>query len=151
MASLTSNLTTASLSSAVVNETSGREAAQPHEENANSVNSHLAQSVVQTQDDSTKQSSFAVNEPGKSASHQDLFEKQAQNLQELSDLKGWSVNFHVDSELNQTVIKVVDADTHKVIRQIPSEEMLAISKRLQEFRDSESSGDLAGLLFNREI
>ncbi len=57
-------------------------------------------------------------------------------LQEtVKNLNGYAQNlkrnlqFSVDKDLNRTVIRVVDTDTKQVIRQIPSEEMLAIARR----------------------
>ncbi len=48
-------------------------------------------------------------------------------------------------------IKVVDADTKQVIRQIPSEEMLVLNKRLQELGQAKGSGiSLRGLLFDEQ-
>ena len=78
-------------------------------------------------------------------------EKQAQNLQSLSELKGWSVSFRVDNELDKTVITVVDVDTQKPIRQIPDEKLLALSKRIQELTNDNSNDGLAGLLLDSEI
>ncbi|MBI2802762.1 MAG: flagellar protein FlaG [Gammaproteobacteria bacterium] len=42
-----------------------------------------------------------------------------------------SLEFSVDRESGDTVVKVVDSNTKEVIRQIPSEEVLAIAHRLQ--------------------
>lgn len=79
-------------------------------------------------------------------------EKQAQDLQELSQLKGWAVSFQVDNDLNKTVIKVFDADTKKMIRQIPSEELLSLNKRIQVLRDSDDSRQgLSGLLLDSQV
>lgn len=79
-------------------------------------------------------------------------EKQAQKLQELSSLKGWKVDFSVDQDLHQTVVKVIDSDTKSVIRQIPSEEMLALEKRLKAINDGENGNNsLSGLLFDHQI
>lgn len=79
-------------------------------------------------------------------------EKQVQNLQEFSQVKGWSVNFSIDNESNKTIIKVVDADTQKTIRQIPSEDLLSISKRIQSLREGDDSNSvLSGLLLDRTI
>ena len=69
-------------------------------------------------------------------------EKQVQNLQEFSQVKGWSVNFSIDNESNKTIIKVVDADTQKTIRQIPSEDLLSISKRIQSLREGDDSNSV---------
>jgi flagellar protein FlaG len=41
-----------------------------------------------------------------------------------------NVEFTVDSESNQVIVRVVDATTHQVLRQVPSEETLAISRSL---------------------
>lgn len=83
-------------------------------------------------------------------------EKQAQELQErldsLSRVKGWTINFSLVPELDQPVIKVIDADTRQVIRQIPSEEILLMKKRLQAME--QGGGDsinLSGLLFNGQV
>lgn len=80
-------------------------------------------------------------------------EKGVQNLQEFSQLQGWTVNFSVEKELEQVVIKVMDADTKSMIRQIPSEELLAISKRIQDLREGDviGGGSRVGLLLDKEI
>jgi len=42
-----------------------------------------------------------------------------------------NLTFRVDEGSGRTVITVVDASTHEVIRQIPSEEVLALSRALE--------------------
>ena len=42
-----------------------------------------------------------------------------------------SLQFTVDQNSGDTVVKIVDAETHETIRQIPSEELLAIAERLR--------------------
>lgn len=42
------------------------------------------------------------------------------------------LQFEVDNELGQTVVKVVDKDTQKVIRQIPDEVALRLAEKLQQ-------------------
>lgn len=44
-----------------------------------------------------------------------------------------SLRFSVDDTSGHIVVKVVDKDTDEVIRQIPSEEMLAIMKHINDF------------------
>ncbi|HHQ4755109.1 TPA: flagellar protein FlaG, partial [Aeromonas veronii] len=80
-------------------------------------------------------------------------EKEVQNLQEFSKLQGWTVNFSVEKDLEQVVIKVMDANTKSMIRQIPSEELLAISKRLKDLREVDviGGGSRVGLLLDKEI
>ena len=43
-----------------------------------------------------------------------------------------TVRFLLDETTGQYYFKVVDADTQKVIRQVPSEEVLTMARRLQE-------------------
>lgn len=83
-------------------------------------------------------------------------EKQAQELQErldsLSRVKGWTINFSLVPELDQPVIKVIDADTKQVIRQIPSEEILLFNKRLKVMEQGrDDSINLSGLLFDGQV
>lgn len=153
------NLSSASISSVISGDTSGRKAAQPLTEAAESSSQRSQKtegqaavtdikSVPQDETEAASQTDLAKKEE---SARQNL-EKQAQNLQAVSDIKGWNVSFRVDEDLNKTIIKVVDADTQKTIRQIPSEELLSISKRIQELRDGESTGtDLAGLLYNSQV
>ncbi|MGE6169142.1 flagellar protein FlaG [Aeromonas media] len=79
-------------------------------------------------------------------------EKQVQNLQEFGQSQGWTVNFSVEKELDQVVIKVMDAETKSMIRQIPSEELIAINKRIQALRQGEAGANpRVGLLLDSEI
>lgn len=45
-----------------------------------------------------------------------------------------ALNFSVDQESRTTVVKVIDQSTKEVIRQIPSEEMLALAKALDTMK-----------------
>lgn len=79
-------------------------------------------------------------------------EKQVQNLHEFGLQQGWTVNFSMEQDLGQVVIKVIDSDTRSVIRQIPSEELLAIHKRIQALRQGDAGANpKLGLLLDSEI
>ncbi len=52
------------------------------------------------------------------------------------------LNFSVDKESGKTVVKVMDAQTREVIRQMPSEEALKLAQRIKEGHASE------GMLLN---
>lgn len=45
-----------------------------------------------------------------------------------------NLNFSIDKDTDQLVVKVIDTETKTVIRQIPSEEMLAIAKALDNLQ-----------------
>ena len=49
-----------------------------------------------------------------------------------------SIEFNIDTESGKTVVKVVDVETDKLIRQIPNEEALKIAKQLDTGVDNES-------------
>lgn len=44
------------------------------------------------------------------------------------------LEFTVDNASGQTVVKVIDRQTNEVIRQIPSDEMLAIAESIEQLR-----------------
>lgn len=43
-----------------------------------------------------------------------------------------ALNFSIDRESGETVVKVMDTEKNEVIRQIPSEEVLALARRLRD-------------------
>ncbi|MDO6564698.1 flagellar protein FlaG [Amphritea sp. 1_MG-2023] len=50
-----------------------------------------------------------------------------------------NLNFSVDSDTEETVVKVMDSETQEVIRQFPSEEALKLAKHID---------GMMGLIFN---
>lgn len=61
---------------------------------------------------------------------------------ELERLSNTSIRFRVDQDAGELLISVVDINTDKVVRQIPSEEMVKMSARMKE---------LQGILLNTEV
>ncbi|MBD9410225.1 flagellar protein FlaG [Stutzerimonas stutzeri] len=45
-----------------------------------------------------------------------------------------NLDFSVDDSSGQVVVKVIDGESGKLIRQIPSEELLRLSERLEDMR-----------------
>lgn len=45
-----------------------------------------------------------------------------------------SLDFHVDQDTDKLVVKVIDTSTKEVIKQIPSEDMLALAKALDKLK-----------------
>lgn len=60
------------------------------------------------------------------------------------------LSFNMDEDSGKTVIRVVDTESGELIRQIPSEEVLAIASHLREIQeDAVSQGEIGqGLLFS---
>ena len=52
-----------------------------------------------------------------------------------------NLHFSFDQDTGHTVVRMVDTETQEILRQIPSEEMLAISKSIDRMQ---------GLLINRQ-
>lgn len=52
------------------------------------------------------------------------------------------LQFRVDEDVNRVIVTVVESDSGKVIRQIPSEEVLAVAKSLEQAQQ--------GLLLNEQ-
>lgn len=63
--------------------------------------------------------------------------------QALQDLNGYvqtvqrNLQFDVDDTSGHTIIRVVDSETEEVIRQIPSEEVLALARHLKSMGEGE--------------
>lgn len=57
------------------------------------------------------------------------------------------INFSIDADTNKSVVTVTDQESGKVIRQIPNEEMLEISKNLEDAQRRNSDKVHKGLLF----
>lgn len=68
-------------------------------------------------------------------------EKQIEKLNEEYRNKNTSLSFSIDEETKSVIVKVVDTESDKVIRQIPPDEVLAIRRRIQS---------LLGAIFDKE-
>jgi flagellar protein FlaG len=53
-----------------------------------------------------------------------------------------SLEFTVDDELGETIIKVIDRETEEVVRQIPSKEVVELARHLKEIQDQLPGGIL---------
>ncbi|MBR9883893.1 MAG: flagellar protein FlaG [Oceanospirillales bacterium] len=73
----------------------------------------------------------------------------AAQLGEVMRLVSSNLNISVDDDLGETVVKVVNADNDEVIRQIPSEEILSLMKRLSDISE-QYSAEASGILLRDE-
>ena len=60
-----------------------------------------------------------------------------------------NLDFSFSPESNQPVVQVTDTETGELIRQIPSEEVLALSDRIRGLQSDVS--EAVGVLFSREV
>ncbi|OPX56823.1 Uncharacterized conserved protein, FlaG/YvyC family [Oceanospirillum multiglobuliferum] len=55
-----------------------------------------------------------------------------EKINKYAEIQQVNLRLSVDKELNRVVIRVVDKDTDEMIRQIPSEQAIALAKRIDE-------------------
>ncbi|WP_417581867.1 flagellar protein FlaG [Nitrincola sp.] len=82
-------------------------------------------------------------------------EREAQAVQEAADQIGEflnvinsDLNISVDRDVNRTVVKVINRSSDEVIRQIPSEEVLSLMRRMSEIANQTSTGNASGMLLS---
>lgn len=63
-------------------------------------------------------------------------------LQEFSNTMRRSLNFSIDEESGRSVVRVLDAETDKVVRQIPTEEAINIAQNIERIK---------GILFEDQV
>ncbi|QPR56815.1 flagellar protein FlaG [Aeromonas allosaccharophila] len=138
------SLSSANGSSALLKEKSGPQAAQ-------TLSDRLVEST-KIQSEQSEDKEVTVTSSRSSKESESELAIQVQKLQDFGASQGWTVSFSMEQDLNKVVIKVVDTDTKSVIRQIPSEELLAINKRIQALREGEfGASSKLGLLLDSEI
>jgi flagellar protein FlaG len=87
-----------------------------------------------------------ASEPEPEPSMSDIVSQMAQVVRR-------DLNFMLDEGSGKTVVKIIDSQSGELVRQIPSEEMLALARRLQEMtREQSASGEqLKGLLVTTKV
>ncbi len=59
--------------------------------------------------------------------------KDTQELQKMSELlTGTKLQFNVNKELNSVIVKIIDKDTNKIVKEIPSEEIQNLKLRIRK-------------------
>jgi Uncharacterized flagellar protein FlaG len=104
-----------------------------------SVNSSLRSTTAALQ--TAEQKNDTDNSAG-SAQDAEKVKEFAQQIQSISTMFDRKLQFKVNDELKQVVIKVIDSNTDTVIREIPSAEIQKLQIRIKE---------ALGLLFDESI
>jgi flagellar protein FlaG len=66
-------------------------------------------------------------------------ERAVEQMKDFAQVMSRQLQFDVDDESGRTVIRVLDKDSGDVIRQIPSEEVLALARQMKELMEEESA------------
>ena len=73
------------------------------------------------------------------------FERVVSELESFVQSTQRNLDFQIDDKTGRVIVSVVDSTNDSVIRQIPSEEMLVLSHRIQEYMD-EHQLEMKGML-----
>lgn len=79
------------------------------------------------------QEKTSTTEPAKPASQEQL-KSAVESVREFVQPFNNNLEFSISDETKGVVVKIVDSSTKEVIRQIPSEEMLAMAKALDNIK-----------------
>ena len=84
----------------------------------------------------------AKDQKKKETDQPQTIEPVSSQIQEDLGLADFKLNFSIDPATQTVVVKVIDAKTGKIVREIPLSELLALAKSMKE---------LEGLLFDENI
>lgn len=115
----------------------------PTERSSPPAKTDKADLVQQSQDAQVRaaEEQARAREAADAAKAQEIAEEVASGLNELVHELHRELRFSVDDDSGETIIKVIDRETDEVVRQIPSDEVVRLRKRLEEaagviFQDS---------------
>lgn len=90
---------------------------------------------AQLSDSGTVQIQQAAKQPDQVEASRQQIEEAVKAINDfIKPLLNNSLQFNIDDDTGKTVVKVVDTATNEIIRQFPSEEMLAIAKALNQMK-----------------
>lgn len=116
-----------------------------HIESSSSMQNQIALKPVQLDADVTKAQQAPAGSPRANSSQAE--EKQPEDvltalLKEDNFNINFELSFHIHKETNQLIVQVLDPKTNEVIREIPPEELLLLSKKIHQ---------MVGLLFDKKV
>lgn len=106
-------------------------------------------------DEVVKETAKKINEEKKLSKYmQEHNEKVAQERKNDLNRQNIGLAFSIDKDTENTVVKVTDLNTEKLVRQIPSEDFLKLAERLKDMRDntavSKKDAETKGILFDEK-
>ncbi|WP_246840569.1 flagellar protein FlaG [Lacimicrobium sp. SS2-24] len=101
-----------------------------------------------TQDIKDRQQNADTKDTKREASDSGVAEA-IEEIREFANLQSRQLDFSIDQDSQRRVIKVMDAETGDVIRQIPSEEVLQLAERIKELQTE--VGAAVGVFFNKAV
>ncbi len=80
--------------------------------------------------------------------NQQNLEEAISEVNEFVQTRNKQLNFSVDDDSGKQVVKVTDSDSGDIIRQIPTEEVLSLSRRIKELQMD--VGSAVGMFFDKQ-
>lgn len=100
-----------------------------------------AANVAQTQGlPEAKQPTQEATEVSKAVQHRNEVDTVVKKLNEYMQNERRGLQFHVDDSVDRVVVKVVDLHTNEVVRQFPSDEVIALARQLADQTDPKLFG-----------
>lgn len=122
----------------------------------NEVVNKTEQQNVSLEKNQTQQEAKDDQEKQNSADSNDTRSNKSLNIEsavsEISDFlqsTNRQLSFSVDEKSDRQIVKVTDSESGEIIRQIPSEDVLALSERIKELQSD--VGSAVGVLFNKQV
>ena len=81
--------------------------------------------------------------------NQASLENAVQEVESFLQTQNRNLAFSIDDETKRSVVTVKDSESGDVIRQIPSEEVLALAERIQDLQ--QDVGDSVGVFINNRV
>jgi len=106
-------------------------------------------------DEVVKETAKKLNEEKKLSKYmQEHNEKVAHERKNDLNRQNIGLAFCIDKDTENTVVKVTDLNTEKLVRQIPSEDFLKLAERLKDMREntavSKKDAETKGILFDEK-
>ena len=125
-----------------------REELQAESDNANGGESRAASRSNFREVTNVSDTQVDNSSKGEEASIQDL-EIAVSEVRDFVQSQRTNLNFSFNDDSNRSIVQVTDSDTGELIRQIPSEEVLALSDRIRGLQSD--VGEAVGVLFSKEV
>lgn len=91
-----------------------------------------------------------TNEEERQLSREEMA-KAADSFVEVAQTLNKELRFSVNSELDRTVVQVVDRVSGETIRQIPSEELVRLAERMRDMAPDQAIDSATGLLIDSRV
>ena len=131
--------------------------ARDESSNFNAANKSATDALGKEEEQKTTAEKTKNQEKKISKALQERNEKLAQERMYALNKQNIGLNFSIDKESEDTIVKVTDRNTDKLVRQIPSEEFLEFAQKLAEMREQNQAtpenakAEAIGLLFDEKV